>query len=338
MPKTAGSKLSTPLIREFARYLIEDVERAPKTVDGYRDNVEFFAALHPSASTLTTERVPSAVSAPNECKLRTDDELPWADVSLEDVERFCRMPLVGTEKVPSQSTRRKRVYALKGFFEFLADHEVIDRDPTRKLRGPGVKIGKPKPIPDDVWLLTWDQDMSIDDRVLLGLGYYAGLRRHELIGIGPHHFDLFDRRLLGFQRKGGAENVVMYGGNNDLVRERLPHLAVRLDEFENDLERLCFARRHEERLIALTEHVGIHEPDSSINRRLTALSQRCRVHITPHMLRHSFATNLLRMGVPELVVADQLCHANLQTTRNYADATAWYGTLAPGSAKRGTDE
>lgn len=326
MPKKAGKKLSTPLIESYGRWLLEDIERAPRTVDGYVDAVEFFAALHPAAGTLTALRTASALSCPNEERYESVNELDWTTVTLADCEAFVRLQLLsGT--APSQSTRRKRAYALKAFFDYLADHDVVERSCALKLRGPGVQIGKPKPIPDDVWLATWDQDMGMDDRVLLGLGYYCGLRRHEMIAIGPHHFNLTTRRVSDFPRKGGKTNEVVYGGNLDIIARKLPHLAVRLDEFEADLRTMVRSRALEDRLLALTEHVSADNPsDSSINRRITALSSRCRVHVTPHQMRHSFGTNLLRAGVPAIVVADQMAHSNLETTRGYLDTTQWYET------------
>jgi integrase len=275
---------------------------------------------------LDAVRVPSALSCPNEERYVSVRELDWSAVTLFDCERFVRKPLEGGA-APSQSTRRKRAYALKGFFDFLADHDVVEVSCALKLRGPGVQIGKPKPIPDDVWLAIWDQDMGMDDRVLLGLGYYLGLRRHEMIAIAPSHFNLLTRRVKDFPRKGGKTNEVVYGGNLDIIARRLPWLAVRLDEFEADLATLVRSRATTGRLLALTEHIAVDNPsDSSINRRITALSARTRLHVTPHQMRHSFGTNLLRAGVPAIVVADQMAHANLETTRGYLDTTQWYDT------------
>ena len=326
MPKKAGIKVSTPLIDSYALFLVEDVGRAPRTVRGYRDAVEFFAATRPEARDLGTVRCVSAASCPNEERYEAATEVNWSAVTLSECEAFVRQVL-SDGLAPSQSTRRKRAYALKAFFDYLADHDVVDRSCALKLRGPGVQIGKPKPIPDDVWLSIWDQDMGMDDRVLLGLGYYCGLRRHEMIAIGPHHFNLDTRRVKDFPRKGGRTNEVVYGGNLDIFTRKLPRLAVRLDEFEADLGTLVRSRATEGRLLALTEHVAIDNPsDSSINRRLTALSSRTRLHVTPHMMRHSFGTNLVRAGVPAIVIADQMAHANLETTRGYLDTTQWYDT------------
>lgn len=326
MPTKAGMKLSTPLIRSYGRWLLEDIGRTRSTVHCYVDSVEFFAASHPAAGTLSASRVTSARSTPNENRWITDDELQWSSVALYDLEGFVRAPMFSTGLAPSKSTRRRRAYALKAFFDFLEDHAVVAVSAAAKLRGPGVQIGKPKPIPDDVWLAIWDQDMSMDDRVLLALGYYLGLRRHEMVSIGPHHFNLGTRRVANFPRKGGKTNEVVYGMNLDIIAEKLPHLGVRLDEFEEALCKIVAVRVGEPRLLALTEHVEVSEADSTINRRMTALAARHGVHVTPHQMRHSFATNLLRAGVPAIVVADQMAHASLETTRGYLDTTQWYET------------
>ena len=327
MPKQAGTKLSTPLIREYRRWLTQDVGRASRTVEGYVDQVEFFAATMPSAALCAQSMMPPPVCAPYELRYVTDQEPVWGEVILGELEAFVRAPLFSAGSLPSQSTRRKRAYALKAFFEFLCDHDTIEVDPAAKLRGPGVQVGKPKPIPDDVWLAIWDQDMGMDDRVMLGLGYYLGLRRHEMIGLAPSNVDLERRRMSAFQRKGGKVNEVVYGSNLDIITARLPHLSVRLGEFEADLATLTRSRACTGRMLALTEHVGVNEPNSAINRRLTALSSRTRTHVTPHQMRHSFGTNLLRAGVPAIVVADQMAHSSLETTRGYLDTTQWYDTM-----------
>lgn len=324
MPKKAGMKLATPLIDSYGRWLLEDIERAPRTVRGYVDAVEFFAATRPDIELIDLRRAQSAPSTPNEARYVSASECNWGCVTLSDCERFVRADL-SDGSPPSASTRRRRAYALKAFFDYLCDHDILTENVSTRLRGPGVKIGKPKPIPDDIWLSIWDQNMGMDDRVMLGLGYYVGLRRHEMISIAPSHFNLARRRVGDFPRKGGRTNEVVYGANLDIIARQLPWLGVRLGEFEHDLRTMVQSRAREPRLLALTEHIAVDNPsDSSINRRLTALSSRCRHHVTPHQMRHSFGTNLLRAGVPAIVVADQMAHSNLETTRGYLDTTQWY--------------
>jgi integrase len=328
MPKKAGVKLCTPLIERYSLWLNEDVQRSSRTCRAYGDSVEFFAATRPDAADIESTRLPSAASCQSEERFSTNSELDWAAVTLSDIEAFVRRPLQQDGAEPSKSTRRRRIYALKAFFEFLEDHEEIGRNPTRKLRGPGVKVGKPKPIPDHIWLLMWDRDMTPEDRVLLGLGYYMGFRRHEIVGVGPHHFDLERRRVANFPRKGGKTNDVVYGGNLDIIARhpKTKHLGVRLDEFEEALAKVVAWRSGDERLLGLTEHVAVdNQSDSTINRKVSSLAARAGApHVTPHQLRHSFGTNLLRADVPAIVVADQMAHSSMETTRGYLDTTQWY--------------
>lgn len=327
MPKKAGVKLCTPLIERYSSWLSEDAQRSSRTCRAYRDSTEFFAATRPDAVCIEAERVQPAMSCPSEERYVTCRELDWSAVTLRDIEGFVRRPLVQDGAPASQSTRRRRIYALKAFFEFLEDHGDIVRSPAAKLHGPGVKLGKPKPIPDGLWLATWDREMCPEDRVLLGLGYYLGFRRHEMVGVGPHHFNLDRRRVADFPRKGGKTNDVVYGANLDIIARhpKTKHLAVRLDEFEEALAKVVAWRQGDERLLGLTEHVAVdNQSDSTINRRVSSLARLGGTHFTPHQMRHSFGTNLLRAGVPAIVVADQMAHSSLETTRGYLDTTQWY--------------
>lgn len=329
MPFIAGRKMSTPLTREFVRWLTVTVGRSPLTVSAYRDQVEFFVGQLAAADTFNAIQVVAHKMTPHADRWSSAVDPVWADVPLRACEAFCSGTVAEGTSEPSTSTRRKRVHALRIFFEFLVDHEEIVRTPAGRLRAPGVTPSKPKPIGDVDWLLLWDQEMTPEDRVMLGLGYYLGLRRHEIIGVGPQHFDLELRRVAGFKRKGAKQNDVLYGRILDDHRRLLPNLAVRTDEFELHLRWLVDHRQKalDERLLPMTEHVDLDHSDSTLNRRMLVLGRSCSRPITPHMMRHSFGTNLMRMGYPPIVIADQMNHSNLDTTRGYLDTNQWFDMM-----------
>jgi len=120
----------------------------------------------------------------------------------------------------------------------------------------------------------------------------------------------------------------------DDMRAKLPHLAQRTDLFEQQLAELIERRLadSDERLLSMTEHVDLDRSDSLLNRRMTNLGRHCRKPVTPHMLRHSFGTNLMRMGYPPIVIADQMNHSSLDTTRGYIDTNVWFEQMVGSGA------
>jgi site-specific recombinase XerD len=121
---------------------------------------------------------------------------------------------------PAPSSQARTVAALKCFFRFLYENELIDRDPGRVLRTPKKREALPDVLDrrelarllaaterDDVWKRKHDGKRE-RDRLLLALFAYAGLRRSELLGLDWQDVDL-ERRLLKIRRaKGGRQRTV----------------------------------------------------------------------------------------------------------------------------------
>jgi integrase len=127
--------------------------------------------------------------------------------------------------VGAPSTRDREIGALHSFFSYLRSRGVIDSDPTLDVGRPKRLSSQPKAIPDLTWRSVWESSLDGEARAVLGLGYFLGLRRHEIARLSPTHVDREGRRLVGFVRKGGGDDILPYGDLVDVFDRRMPPTA-----------------------------------------------------------------------------------------------------------------
>jgi integrase len=242
------------------------------------------------------------------------------DVKPADVEDFASR-IRTTGRPPSAGSERRDVVVLRAFHAW--GHETrLGLPLVSTAYAPSVRDRNPKPVPDDVWLQLWRSDIDDMERLWLGMGYWLGLRRFEIVTVSPCAVDL-NAGTMAFERKGGSTQPIEYRALAEAVVD-LPTgvgdgAATWLRIFELEVERRI-------RLGALWlwwDATGDANLDSNrLNKRLirSVLPQAGLEPdaVTPHMLRHSCATNLLRAGVPLEVIADQLSHSSTAMTLRYA--------------------
>jgi site-specific recombinase XerD len=222
---------------------------------------------------------------------------------------------------PAPSSQARTTAALKGFFRFLVENEEIERDPAHVLRTPKKRDALPDVLDrrelarllaaaerEDVWERHFAGKRE-RDRLLLALFAYAGLRRSELLGLDWDDVDL-ERRLLHVRRaKGGRQRVVPI--HAALVPLFLDYLAVRA----RDPEPALFVGVQGRRL-----SVTILTQTFLRYARAAGVTERKRV--TPHTLRHVFASELLRAGANLRQIQELLGHKHLDSTQRYTRVTA----------------
>ena len=226
---------------------------------------------------------------------------------------------------PAVSSQARTTPALKCFFRFLVEEERLLRDPALPLRTPK----KPETLPDVLTmgelerLLVqpgradiWERHVggkAERDRLLLALMAYGGLRRSELLGLDWDGVDL-SRRLLRVRRaKGGRQRTIpIHPALASLFAE---YYAVRLPLTEQALfVGVQGNRLHNTQL----GQVFRHYVDAS------GVSERKRV--TPHTLRHVFASELLHAGANLRQIQELLGHKHLDSTqrnRLIAPRSSW---------------
>ena len=213
---------------------------------------------------------------------------------------------------------RRNVSAVRTYYRFLlADGHVV-RDPTERLEMPNRWRTLPEVLTvDEVQRLlaapTLDEPLAFRDRALLELAYGAGLRVSEWITLGVRDV-LLSEGLVRVVGKGSKERLVPIG------RPAIGAVAIYVRELRPRLER--GKGRGMLLLNARGEPLTRMGAWKVLRKYVTAAGISKRV--TPHTLRHSFATHLLEGGADLRAVQDMLGHADISTTQIYTHVDREY--------------
>ncbi len=212
---------------------------------------------------------------------------------------------------------------MRSYFGFLQAEAVLDADPSELLEGPAAGRKLPRVLTqlEIERLLSappTDGPLGIRDRAMLELLYATGMRISELVTLRLRDLDVEDR-LIRVRGKGSKERIVPFGA---AAREALsaylgaarPELAAVANGGGEG--RVFLSRRGR----ALSRK-GAWEV---VRRNVRAAGIQKRV--TPHTLRHTFATHLLQGGADIAAVQEMLGHADISTTQIYTHLDRTYLT------------
>jgi integrase/recombinase XerC len=222
------------------------------------------------------------------------------------------------EKRKKTSIARK-LATLRTFFKFLCREQVLEMNPARLVSSPRLEKKLPKVLSvDDVirFIETPDTETVLGkrDRAILELLYATGIRVAELAGINLDDIDFKNEsiRVRGKRRK---ERIVPFGSK---AKEALQdYLGVRGE--------LLLEAPEEERdpMALFMNYQGTRITTRSVGRMLDKYVTECAMahDISPHSLRHSFATHLLSAGADLRAIQELLGHARLSTTQIYTQVS-----------------
>ncbi|HVE72783.1 MAG TPA: site-specific tyrosine recombinase XerD [Thermoanaerobaculia bacterium] len=200
--------------------------------------------------------------------------------------------------------------AIRGLFRFLVAERHLKTDPTENIENPKLWSTLPKSLqPSEIEALLAAPDLStpdgLRDAAMLELLYATGLRVSELIKVRIDEV-VMDAGFLRTMGKGSKERIVPFGdtakdaivryierGRSDLAKDNDPHLF--LSRLGRPMTRQSFWMK----ITRYAREAGI------------------KSHISPHVLRHSFATHLLENGADLRSVQMMLGHADISTTQIY---------------------
>ena len=217
-----------------------------------------------------------------------------------------------------ETSRARKLASIKALYRFLVREKELPSSPARHVRSPKLPRTLPKAMPvDDVFALlktpSIETALGMRDRAILEVLYGAGVRVSELCGLSVGDVDLPSRqiRVLG---KGRKERICPL---NDTAVAAVGAYLVRRGE-------LVEGRRGGDPDALFVNYRGGRLRARSVARHLNRYVKRCalRRHVTPHALRHSFATHLLGSGMDIRSIQELLGHSSLSTTQRYT-AVSW---------------
>lgn len=277
-------------LQDFVHYMETEKNDSPLTVTAYsRDIREFFVFLQQREVSLTEA-----------------DHLHIRQY-LMDLRR----------KGLSKTTMARKVSSIRSFYRYLCRENVVEQNPLDLISTPKEHRKLPKFVHYDdlkgIFDLPDESPGGLRDRAILELLYGGGLRVSELTGLdlGQIKFSLRSVRVFG---KGSKERLIPLG---DCALEALKAYIERgrpkliKPEFDG-IQAVFLNRRNGNRLTSRAVR-------DIINKYVQRLATNLR--ISPHTLRHSYATHLLENGADIRVVQELLGHVRLSTTQIYTHVT-----------------
>ena len=216
-----------------------------------------------------------------------------------------------TDKV-SPTTLRRFQASLRRFYRWLIEQGRITTDPLLNIQPPVAAERFPKTLSEqqvEDLLAAPDVDtpLGLRDRTLLEVFYATGLRVSELVGLKLFNISLNDRVVRTFG-KGGKERLVPLG----------EIAAAWLERWQNEGRPLLLKGRASDFVFVTNRADGMTRQMAWILIKKHALTAGIsREKISPHVLRHAFATHLLNHGADLRVVQLLLGHADISTTQIY---------------------
>jgi integrase/recombinase XerD len=218
----------------------------------------------------------------------------------------------------SPASIRRSVSATRSYFKFLMGDGHVVRDPSERLDTPQ----KWRTLPDVLTVAeiqkllsapTMDDPLYFRDRAMLEIAYGAGLRVSEWIGIGVKDL-LAEDQLVRVFGKGSKERLVPIG------RHAIATLAIYIAELRPRLEQ----GRGQGKLFLNARGTPLSRMGAWKILRKYVLRSGITKDVSPHTLRHSFATHLLEGGADLRAVQEMLGHADISTTQIYTHVDREY--------------
>ncbi len=229
---------------------------------------------------------------------------------IEDVDSISRMHLnmyiknLYDNKFTPRSITRE-IASIKGFFKWMSINEIINHNPALGIEQPKLPKRLPKVLSMKEINELLDREMSLLEKSIIELLYACGLRVSELTNIQINNIDL-NAKYLRCVGKGSKERIVPIGKKACSALKQYFEERNYIIKKYNLKTKYCFIKENGKKLTRQDVYVFIN-----------SLGKNIEKNISPHTIRHSFATHLLENGADLRVVQELLGHSDVSTTQLY---------------------
>ena len=314
-----------PIVEDFKSYLIDERHFSPYTAKCYgadlRQYVEYLKAEFGVASSTSQEQ--EAIDARRSPKGANPDEPETLTSSIceADAEVIRGFLEHLDEQSYSPATMARKIATLRSFYKWSHKNGITASNPMTLIRTPKQVKRLPKvvSIAQIESLLSAPDDADVlgaRDRAMLETLFSTGIRVSELVDLNFEDLDEAGEALL-IRGKGKKERLVPLGAH---ALRALQHYAGKVRGDRRFAE--AWAAERDERVLFINKHGG-RISARSVRRKLDKYLRQVGLDpaISPHTLRHSFATHLLENGADLRSVQELLGHQSLSTTQVYTHLT-----------------
>jgi len=284
------------LIHQFIHYLSTEKNASPHTCRCYLRDLEEFENFLKNSGKATSSRI----------------NIEMGKVDRTNIRRY----LSFLHRKNKKSSIARKISSLRSFFKYLMREQLVNSNPAKSVSTP--KVERPLPttltVDEAFRLMESPKDSSektysekaklrgLRDRAILELLYSSGIRVGELVGLNLNQLDL-DLGIVKVMGKGRKERIAPIGSK---AVEALKAYLESREELKG--EEALFINSRGERLTA-----------RSVGRLIKKYTRRSGIvrKVSPHSLRHTFATHLLDAGADIREIQEMLGHASLSTTQRY---------------------
>lgn len=272
------------IVVDFLNYLKKELNFSDFTISNYQlDLTDFFSFLE-------------------------KEKINYCNLNRKDVMNYLKYL---DNKHLKNNTIARRISCLRSFYNYLMTFKIVDRNIFKSVKNPKIERKLPNylnynEIEDILESIDISTPKGLRDRLLIEMFYATGCRVSELINIEIKNIN-FSNNTIRIMGKGSKERIVYFGEYARMFLDR--YLKV-LNNTSNDY---LFLNDNMEKLT-------VQEVENIITNIVKQVS--IKTHVTPHTLRHTFATHLLNNGADIKTVQELLGHSNLSTTGIYTHVSS----------------
>ena len=209
------------------------------------------------------------------------------------------------EKKYSPTSIMRKIASFRGFFKWASANELIKTNPTLTLEQPKIPQRLPKVISVQEIEEILNQNLSKLEKVIVELLYGCGLRVSELVNLTIQNYDL-NGKYLQCTGKGSKDRIVPLGKKAIFaIKEFLPERDYLIQKYNLNTKQFLINEKGK-KVTRQEIYTFIHNQGKMLHKT-----------ISPHTLRHSFATHLIENGADLRVVQELLGHSDVSTTQLY---------------------
>ena len=271
-------------LSEYLEYLEVEKGLAQNTLEAYRRDLTSFLDF---------------------CKLRKVSDI--ADIERTDLKSFI---LKLREDNYNPTSVMRKIASLRGFFKWFCANEYGTKNPAQTLEQPKLPKHLPKVMTIEELNQILNTNLTEEETLIVELLYGCGLRVSELVNLQLNNIDIKSKYIQCYG-KGSKERIVPFGEKAKAALKK--YLKVR------DL--IILKNKLVDNKILFLKDDGKQITRQDVYNFIKKQGEKIHKHISPHTLRHSFATHLLENGADLRVVQELLGHSDVSTTQLYTHIT-----------------